>query len=323
MKVQLAAIAATLSFTTLIGCGQKENAENPQAASTPPPVAEAPKSSQENKPSKVALHQGGDEILLELLDSSDYPILADIYKSSFAQKPYCPETNECTQFVYKAWEDDLKAPANRENLDLAARKSYAAALEGQAPHTQQEISRKAFATRYAQLQELLAGKSVCFFYRPWKVEFINDKYHLSGGNGKHTSVRLNLQSAGNFESRVIPGDDTYIIADDKLFAPIPAQMFGDDNYKKFSSYAENPLESRPALKFCGMPVGDYNNYIFSLKKQLAPKNTIGAPPEAPPELIAPQPVTNLFKISKPIEVVQPPSMQKIDAIPMEWFVSAQ
>lgn len=323
MKVQLAAIAAALSLTTLTGCGQNENAEKPQAASTPSSAAEAPKSNQENKPSKVALHQGSDEILLELLDSSDYPILEDIYRSSSAQKPYCPESNECTQFVYKAWEDDLKAPANRENLDLAARKSYAAALEGQAPHTQQEISRKAFTTRYAQLQELLVGKSVCFFYRPWKVEFLNDKYHLSGGNGKHTSVRLNLRSAGNFEARVIPGDDTYIIEDDKLFAPIPAQTFGDENYKKFSSYAEKQLESRPALKFCGTPMAEYNNFISSLKKQVTPKNTIGAPPEAPPELIAPQPVTNLFKISKPIEVVQPPSMQKIDVIPMEWFVPAQ
>ena len=321
MKVSLAAVLAVLSLSTLSACSQKDESDN-SATAAQPSMAE-PKTVSESGATTVAMYQASDEILLENLDSSDYPILADIFASTGGRKSYCPDTTECTQFVFKSWQDDLNAQPVREMLDLAARKAYAESLAGQAPHLQQEIAKKAFAARYAQLQELVASKNICFIYRHWKLEFLNDKYHLSGGNGKHTSVRMNLKSSANFEARVMPGDDTYIIENGKFLAPIPAQIFGEENYKKYAAYAEKPSENRPALKICGKPAGDYNSYLSSLKNMVVSKNDVGGPPDAPPEMVAPTPVTNLFKITKLIEVVQPPTMKKIDVIPSEWFVSAQ
>ena len=321
MKVSLAAVFAVLSLSTLSACSQKDESDN-SAAAAQPSMAE-PKTVSESGATTVAMYQASDEILLENLDSSDYPILNDIFASAGGGKSYCPDTTECTQFVFKSWQDDLNAQPVREMLDLAARKAYAESLAGQAPHLQQEIAKKAFAARYAQLQELVASKNICFIYRHWKLEFLNDKYHLSGGNGKHTSVRMNLKSSANFEARVMPGDDTYIIENGKFLAPIPAQIFGEENYKKYAAYAEKPSENRPALKICGKPAGDYNSYLSSLKNMVVSKNDVGGPPDAPPEMVAPTPVTNLFKITKLIEVVQPPTMKKIDVIPSEWFVSAQ
>ena len=321
MKVSLAAVLAVLSLSTLSACSQKDESDN-SAAAAQPSMAE-PKTVSESGATTVVMYQASDEILLENLDSSDYPILNDIFASAGGGKSYCPDTTECTQFVFKSWQDDLNAQPVREMLDLAARKAYAESLAGQAPHLQQEIAKKAFAARYAQLQELVASKNICFIYRHWKLEFLNDKYHLSGGNGKHTSVRMNLKSSANFEARVMPGDDTYIIENGKFLAPIPAQIFGEENYKKYAAYAEKPSENRPALKICGKPAGDYNSYLSSLKNMVVSKNDVGGPPDAPPEMVAPTPVTNLFKITKLIEVVQPPTMKKIDVIPSEWFVSAQ
>ena len=206
MKVSLAAVFAVLSLSTLSACSQKDESDN-AAAAAQPSMAE-PKTVSESGATTVTMYQASDEILLENLDSSDYPILNDIFASAGGGKSYCPDTTECTQFVFKSWQDDLNAQPVREMLDLAARKAYAESLAGQAPHLQQEIAKKAFAARYAQLQELVASKNICFIYRHWKLEFLNDKYHLSGGNGKHTSVRMDLKSSANFEARVMPADDT-------------------------------------------------------------------------------------------------------------------
>ena len=320
MKVSLAAVLAVLSLSTLSACSQKDESDN-SATAAQPSMAE-PKTVSESGATTVAMYQASDEILLENLDSSDYPILNDIFASAGGGKSYCPDTTECTQFVFKSWQDDLNAQPVREMLDLAARKAYAESLAGQAPHLQQEIAKKAFTARYAKLQELIAGKNICFIYRPWRLEFMDDRYHISGGNGKHTSVLMNLKSSGNFEASVVPGD-TYIKENGKFLAPIPAKIFGDENYKKYAAYAEKPSEMRPALKICGKPAGEYNKYLFSLEKKVVVEAAVGAPPEAPPELPALQQVANIFQITKPIEVVQPPTMKKIDTIPSEWFVSAQ
>ena len=322
MKVSLAAVLAVLSLSTLSACSQKDESDN-SAAAAQPSMAEVPKTVSETGPTTVVMYQASDEILLEKLDSSDFPILKDIFASAGGGKSYCPDTTECTQFVFKSWQDDLNGQPVREMLDLAARKAYAESLAGQAPHLQQEIAKKAFAARYAQLQELVASKNICFIYRHWKLEFLNDKYHLSGGNGKHTSVRMNLKSSANFEARVMPADDTYIMENGKFLAPIPPQIFGEENYKKYAAYAEKSFEDRPALKICGKPAGDYNSYLSSLKRKVIAEPAVGEPPPGPPEMVNPTPVTNLFKITKPIEVVQPPTMKKIDTIPSEWFVSAQ
>ena len=114
--------------------------------------------------------------------------------------------------------------------------------------------------------------------------------------------------------------------DGKFFAPVPAQMFGDANYKKIAAYAEKAEDSRPVLKFCGKPTGDYNNHISALKEANKPvlKFDPSAPPAAPPTMamIEVQAPAALFRISKPIEWVQPPNMEKFDVIPMEWFASA-
>ena len=321
MKVSLAAVLAVLSLSTLSACSQKDESDN-SAAAAQPSMAEVPKTVSETGPTTVVMYQASDEILLEKLDSSDYPILADIFASTGGRKSYCPDTTECTQFVFKSWQDDLNAQPVREMLDLAARKAYAESLAGQAPHLQQEIAKKAFAARYAKLQELIAGKNICFIYRPWRLEFIDDRYHISGGNGKHTSVLMNLKSSSNFQTSVVPGD-TYIIENGKFLAPIPAKIFGDENYKKYAAYAEKPSEMRPALKICGKPAGEYNKYLFSLEKKEVAENAVGEPPAAPPELPALQQVANIFQITKPIEVVQPPTMKKIDTIPSGWFVSPQ
>ena len=179
MKVSLAAVLAVLSLSTLSACSQKDESDN-SATAAQPSMAE-PKTVSESGATTVAMYQASDEILLENLDSSDYPILADIFASTGGRKSYCPDTTECTQFVFKSWQDDLNAQPVREMLDLAARKAYAESLAGQAPHLQQEIAKKAFAARYAQLQELVASKNICFIYRHWKLEFLNDNYHLSGG----------------------------------------------------------------------------------------------------------------------------------------------
>lgn len=320
MKVSLAAVLAVLSLSTLSACSQKDESDN-AAAAAQPSMAE-PKTVSESGATTVTMYQASDEILLENLDSSDYPILNDIFASAGGGKSYCPDTTECTQFVFKSWEDDLNAQPTREMLDLPARKAYAESLAGQAPHLQQEIAKKAFAARYAQLQELVASKNICFIYRHWKLEFLNDKYHISGGNGKHTSVHMNLKSSQNFNASVVPGD-TYIIENGKFLVPIPAQIFGEENYKKYAAYAARPVEDRPALKICGKPAGEYNTYLLSIEKKVVIETVVGGPPEAPPEMVAPQPVANVFKITKPIEVVQPPTMKKIDTIPPEWFVSAQ
>ena len=121
----------------------------------------------------------------------------------------------------------------------------------------------------------------------------------------------------------MPADDTYIMENGKFLAPIPAQIFGEESYKKYAAYAEKSFENRPALKICGKPAGDYNSYLSSLKRKVIAEPAVGEPPPGPPEMVNPTPVTNLFKITKPIEVVQPPTMKKIDTIPSEWFVSAQ
>ena len=321
MKVSLAAVLAVLSLSTLSACSQKDESDN-SAAAAQPSMAEVPKTVSETGPTTVVMYQASDEILLEKLDSSDFPILKDIFASAGGGKSYCPDTTECTQFVFKSWQDDFNAQPVREMLDLAARKAYAESLAGQAPHLQQEIAKKAFAARYAKLQELIAGKNICFIYRPWRLEFIDDRYHISGGNGKHTSVLMNLKSSSNFQTSVVPGD-TYIIENGKFLAPIPAQIFGDENYKKYASYAEKPSEMRPALKICGKPAGEYNNYLFSLKKKEVAENAVGEPPAAPPELPAIQEVANIFQITNPIEFLHQKKKKKIDTIPSGWFVSPQ
>lgn len=323
MNISIATIAIVLSLTTLVACGEKKNEAAKQTAGPETSVIAEAKVA-EKKSEKVAFYQGGDEILLESLDSSDYTILGDIFQGLTNNKPYCPSSDKCNEYVVKWWDIDLQAEPVRSNLDLNAREAYVQSLKGQAPHVQQEITKKAFELRYAQLKELVSTKSICFLYSQWKIEFIDNKYHLSGGNGRHTAVRLNLKMNGNQNVNLLPGIDIYVMSDNKFFAPIPAQQFGDANFKKFSEYAEKPEATRPALKFCGKPESTYTAYMFAVKKANTPVARFdpSAPPAAPAELIAPEIVTSLFRLTKPIEWVQPPSMQKMDSIPMEWFVPA-
>ena len=100
MKVSLAAVLAVLSLSTLSACSQKDESDN-SAAAAQPSMAE-PKTVSESGATTVAMYQASDEILLENLDSSDYPILADIFASTGGRKSYCPDTTECTQFVFKS-----------------------------------------------------------------------------------------------------------------------------------------------------------------------------------------------------------------------------
>lgn len=323
MNALLFTIGTALSLTVLTACSPKNEPVQPTAEARSPSVSIA--NTGEVKVSKASLVQASDEFLLEALDSSDYPILEDIFKAMSGFKSSCPDASECEKYVVKSWDDALKATPVRENLDLPFRKSYLNSLQGQAPHIQQETTKKAFAVRYSQLKELVAAKSVCFLYSPWNLEFINDKYHLAGGNGIHTAVRTNLLSTANFNTPVFSGENIYIVSQDgKFFAPVPAQKFGEENYKKYAALSQKPAEIRPSLKFCGKPAGEYNNYMFELKKASTPAVKVDplAPPPGPPAMVDPQPVTGLFRISKPIEWVQPPNMQKFDFIPMEWFVPA-
>lgn len=326
MKVLLAAPWAAFLLTVLTACSpkgeEKSSTVSTQASSIQVSKAVEPKAA------KAALFQASDEILLEKVDSSDYPILKDIFEGLSGQKSDCPDTSDtsrCSQYVMNYWDNELKAEPSRENLDLAFRKSYLDSLQNQAPHVQKEITKKAFAARYTQIKELVAAKSVCFFYAPWEIQFLDNKYHLAGGNGIHTAVRTNLRSSVGQPAYLFGGDDVYIVSQDgKFFAPVPAQIFGDVNYKKIAAYAEKTVGGRPVLKFCGKPTVNYNNHISALKEANKPvvKFDPLAPPSAPPELVAPQVPTALFRISKPIEWVQPPSMEKFDVIPMEWFASA-
>lgn len=321
MNISIARVAIVLSLTTLVACGEKKNEAAKQTAGPETSVVAEAKVA-EKKSEKVAFYQADDEILLEALDSSDYKILEDIFSGLTNRKPNCPNTDGCNNYVVNRWDNDMQAEPVRSNLDLNAREAYVQSLKGQAPHVQQEITKKAFDLRYAQLKELVSTKSICFVYTPWKMEFIDNKYHLAGGNGRHTAVRLNLKGSGNQSVDLLPGIDTYIMSDNKFFAPIPAQQFGDANFKKFSEYAEKPEAMRPALKFCGKPESTYTAYMIALKKANTPVEKYDpiAPPPGLADLVVDN--TNLFRLTKPIEWVQPPSMQKMDSIPMEWFVPA-
>ena len=301
------------ALVLLSGCSEK--AGNDASTSPAPAVTSSTVTERSvppaDKPVQVVL--APDELLLESLDSSDYPLLKDIFASAFGDKPSCPDTDRC-DYVVTEWKTEIEGNPTRPSLDLNARKNYLTSLEGKPPHIQQQISKDAFSARYSQLQQLISSKSLCFL-APWKLQFVDNQYHFSGGNGRHTSVRMNLLSTINYSTQVLRGDDTYVLLNGKLFAPVPTQIMTEDIYNKYKGYSERTEENRTVLKLCGKLKGGYESYLESIATE--PK----APPD-PNAMFNLKPVDqmpNLFELAKPIEIVELPSMKRLDTVPAEWF----
>ena len=314
-KVRLTLFISMLSSALVVLTGCSEKAGNGASSSPTSPVSTSAvtetSTPPNDKPVQVVL--APDEVLLETLDSSDYPLLKDIFESAIGGKPSCPDTVQC-DYVVSQWKSEMEGNPTRPSLDLNARKAYLSSLDGKPPHVQIQISKDAFSARYSQLKQLVAAKNLCFL-APWKLQFVDNQYHFSGGNDRHTEVRLNLLSTNNYSTQLFRGDDTYLILNGKFFAPVPTQLMTDEIYKKYAGYSERPEEKRTKLKVCGKLKGGYETYLESMatapKAPLDP-NVIYGP-------VAVNTIANLFELAKPIEIVEPPSMKRLDTIPPEWF----
>ncbi len=309
--VTLCALAVGL---LLAACGEKQEVVAPQQTtgasaqeSTSAQPAANDSAAQNAKP--VAISLATDEVLLEALDASDYEILKDIFAGIYGGKPHCPEQEECDKYVVHGWDREMKAEPRREMLDLKARKAYQESLEGKAPHNQLQITRKTFDARYEQLKQMVATKNLCLLYRPWELKFQQNYYHFAGSNGRHAAIRANLFGTSGHRMDVFKDyGDIYMVKDGKYFVPIPAESMDDATYKKFASYSEVPEgDDRPAMKICGTLKGLYPKE----QKQMTAEEAINS--------LAPSNEASLFELSKPIEIVQGPSLKPIDTIPLKWF----
>ena len=315
MNAVRVAISFSILYSSMVfitGCGEKAGIGT---SSSPAPVDKTSAATETSAPPTVksaVIALAPDEILLETLDSSDYPILADILRSADGGKPQCPGTAECENYVESEWKREISTEQARLYKDANMRKAYLSSIDGKPPHVQQQITKDAFTARYDQLKKLVESKNLCFI-APWKLQFVDNQYHFAGGNGRHTSVRTNDMI------RVFPATDIYLLMGGKFFAPVPAQTMTDEVYKKFASYSERPdNEARTMLKLCGKFKGEYNRYLLSIAPPPKPVDPNGPPP-APPEMVSPTEVKSLFELTKPIEIVEPPSMKRLDTIPVEWL----
>lgn len=285
MKVNIcsiAAILATISYACLA----------PSWAATP-------------QKSEVIV-SSSDEILIDYIDSADVVLYWDILAGrTKGHKAYCQtDAENCSKLVYSNWMRQMGTPTRI--VDVESRKLFQSSISEKPPHIQQEIVAAAFKKSYERVTATLTGKSVCYFYKPWSLTYLNGKYYL---NQEQISFPDNeyigFTPSGSptiFGADLFTGQG-YLSMNGKMSAPIPAKIMGDANYARFAKYANIPEgPSRPILKICGLPKGDY---------------LIPLAPNAPPW--ATQELHTLFELSKPIEVVQPPSMKRLDTLPLEWL----
>jgi hypothetical protein len=251
-----------------------------------------------------------DEILLETLDTPDQFILTDILLgyTNGKSKPWCPnQVQECKDFVIASWFREMTTkPLRIMFVDIPARRALLSELKGKPPHVQEQVIDAAFHKQYAKVKDSLQGKSICYLYKPWKLNYSEGKYLLSKENvGTRNQFHLAFSEAlygTSGPARSVMGTKVYPSKNGKFVVPISPTVMGDANYTRFAKYADVPWgPTRPVLKICGMPRDWYSR------------------PLNPGEPVGPEPIEILFELSKPIEVVQPPSMKRIDTIPLEWL----
>ncbi|MBL8275510.1 MAG: hypothetical protein JNL93_02325 [Pelomonas sp.] len=236
----------------------------------------------------LCLAQGRTTVLADYR-KSDRIILSDILLKDtpprFEFKNRCPGEN--CNWVINAWIAEL-------NTDPAER-AFVANVSSKPPHIAEEILVNEFKRRYEKLASTTNG-DFCLDSKNWGLHKDATGYYF-GQAGRMPNVIL-------LETNILHAGATDLIVAEsggKILQSVASQYITESVYTKISNLLKYTSEDKKAaIRTCGKIVG-----LFQRKVALGDMSV--------------DPVTYVFRISRPIEIIRNGDAGTKLTLPTEWF----